>query len=244
MDIFEKLFAHQRECQVIICRRCRFAINPASVKGHIERKHKTVTKEQCAQAVAFIDNLSQVARDPQQVKYPDATEQAIPVIPVYTDGLRCVFQIAGQECNYTCRERSGMRKHCKKHDYENPRGRGRPTEDTDRSQLWVENQTCQELFKTGKWRKIFPVQVVPHPDQAVAVEIVTKANEWMDGLFTDMDQEQERVRTERNRYEPNPWLEHTGWERHLPSDCRQWITEFVKAEPNARKSAGTIRGGR
>jgi hypothetical protein len=25
----------------------------------------------------------------------------------------------------------------------------------------------------------------------------------MDELFTDMDQEQERVRTERNRYEPN-----------------------------------------
>jgi hypothetical protein len=57
----------------------------------------------------------------------------------------------------------------------------------------------------------------------------------MDDLFTDMDQAQEKDRTERNRYEANPWLEHTGWERHLPSDYRQWITEFVKAEPNARK---------
>jgi hypothetical protein len=42
----------------------------------------------------------------------------------------------------------------------------------------------------------------------------------MDELFTNMDQEQEKVRTERNRYEPNPWLEHTRWERYLPSDCR------------------------
>jgi hypothetical protein len=57
----------------------------------------------------------------------------------------------------------------------------------------------------------------------------------MDELFTDMDHEQERVRTERNRYEPNPWLEHTGWERRLHSDCRRWITEFVKAAPNASK---------
>ena len=236
MDIFEKLFTHRREYRVIVCKRCQFAVNPASVKGHIQRKHKTVTKEQCARAVAFINGLSQVAQTPGEVKYPDAQSPAIPGIPVYANGLRCVFEVtAGQECNYTCRERSGMQKHCKEHNYENPRGRGRPTEDTDRSQLWVENQTCQELFKTGTWRKIFPVQVVPSSGQAPTVDIVNKANKWMDKVFADMDQEQERIRTERNRYEPNPWLEHTGWERHLPSDCRQWITEFVKAKPNTRK---------
>lgn len=236
MDTFEKIFTHRRDCQIIVCKRCQFAVSPASVKGHIQRKHKTVTKEQCAQCVAFINNLSQIARSPEEVKYPSANSPAIPGIPVYTNGLRCVFQgPAGQECNYTCRERSGMQKHCIEHNYENPRGRGRPTEDTDRSRLWVEDQTCQELFKSGKWRKIFPVQVVSRSDPVVAVNIVTEANEWMDELFTDMDQQQERVRTERNRYEPNPWLEHTGWERHLTSDCRQWITEFVKAEPNTKK---------
>jgi hypothetical protein len=122
------------------------------------------------------------------VKYPDASSPAIPGIPVYANGLRCVVEeTAGQECNYTCRERSGMQRHCKEHNYENPRGKGRPTEDTDRSKLWVENQTCQELFKTGTWRKIFPVQVVPSPGQAFTVDIVNKADEWMDNLFTSMD---------------------------------------------------------
>lgn len=103
MDIFEKLFRHQRECQVITCKRCQFAVSPASVKGHIQRKHKTVTKEQCAQAVAFINSLSQVARAPGEVKYPDARSPAIPGIPVYANGLRCVFEAtAGEECNYCC----------------------------------------------------------------------------------------------------------------------------------------------
>jgi hypothetical protein len=32
----------------------------------------------------------------------------------------------------------------------------------------------------------------------------------MDDLFTHIDYKQERARTERNRYEPNLWLEHTG----------------------------------
>jgi hypothetical protein len=99
-----------------MCKRCQFAVNPASVMGHIQRNHKTVTKEQCAQAVAFINNLSQIAQNPEQLKYPDASSPEISGIPVYADGLRCVFETAGQECNYICRERSGMRNHCKKHD--------------------------------------------------------------------------------------------------------------------------------
>jgi hypothetical protein len=133
IDIFEKLFTHQRECQVIICKRCQFAVNPASVKGHIQRKHKTVTKEQYAQAVAFISNLSQVAYSLEQVKYPDASSPAIPGIPVHANGLQCVFEIVGQEYNHTYRERSGIRKHYKNHGYKNPYGRGWPIEDTDRS---------------------------------------------------------------------------------------------------------------
>jgi hypothetical protein len=93
--MFEKLFIHHRECQVVICKRCQFAVNPASVKGYIQSKHKTVTKEQYTRVIAFIGGLSQVAWDPEQVKYPDASSPAIPGIPVYTNGLRCVFETEG-----------------------------------------------------------------------------------------------------------------------------------------------------
>lgn len=96
MDIFEKLFIHNRECQVVICKGCQFAVNPNSIKGHIERKHKTIGKWQCAQIVTFISSLSQVAQEPEQVRYPDARSPPIPGMPVYTDGLRCVFEVEGQ----------------------------------------------------------------------------------------------------------------------------------------------------
>ena len=68
------------------------------------------------------------------------------------------------------------------------------------------------------WRRVFSVRVVPGSGQARAVDIITKTNEWMDGMLANMDQGKERVRTKRNQYGPNPWLEHTGWERHLSSD--------------------------
>lgn len=196
MDLFEKLFIHQRECEIIIYKRCRFAVNPASIRGHIQSKHKTVTKSQYAQVVAFIGILSQVVQYPEQVKYPDANSPAILGTPVYTNRLQCVFENESQECNYTCRDRSTMQRHCKTHDYKNPRGKGRPTEDTDRSKLWVENRPCQEFFKKGTWRKIFPVQVAPRSGQAATVDVVTTANEWMDVLFKDMEQAQEQARTD------------------------------------------------
>jgi hypothetical protein len=135
MDIFEKLFIHHRECQVVICKRCQFAVNLASVKGYIQSKHKTVIKEQYTRVIAFIGSLSQVAWDPEQVKYPNASSPAIPGIPVYTNRLQCVFETEGQECNYTYRERSSIQKHCKKHEYKNPHRKGRPNEDTDRSRI-------------------------------------------------------------------------------------------------------------
>jgi hypothetical protein len=135
MDLFEKLFIHQRGCEIIICKRCRFAVNPASIRGHIQSKHKTVTKSQCAQVVAFIGGLSQVAQIPEHVKYPDASSLAILGIPVYANGLRCMFENKSQECNYTCRDCSTMQRHYKTHNYKNLRRRGRPTEDTDRSKL-------------------------------------------------------------------------------------------------------------
>ena len=130
-----------RDYQVVICKRCQFAVNPANLKGHIQSKHKTVTKEQCAQVTDFVNHLSQIAQNPAQVRYPDASSLAIPGIPVYTNRLRCVFEIEGRECNYTCRERSGIQKHYKTYGYKNPRGKGRPNEGTDHSRLWVENQT-------------------------------------------------------------------------------------------------------
>lgn len=61
MDVFEKLFIYYLEYRVVICKRCQFAINLANLKGHIQSKHKTVIKEQYAQVVEFIGQLSQVA---------------------------------------------------------------------------------------------------------------------------------------------------------------------------------------
>ena len=236
MDAFEKLFAHHREYRVIICKRCKYAVNPAQAKGHIQSKHRTISTTQCAQIVALIDRLSEIARSPEDVRYPDPVGAAVPGIPVYENGLRCTHVVEGQECNYTCREKRVMSRHCRQqHGWRNPRKNGRPDQWTDRTTMWVEGQSCQSFFQTGGWQKIFPIQVVPASGQPVEVDIVRKIGEWADQLKADLQKAQEEVRTSRSRYEANPWLEHTGWERHITDGCRGWVTEFVQATPHVPK---------
>jgi predicted nucleic-acid-binding Zn-ribbon protein len=46
MDAFNKVFIHQPEYRVIICRRCKYAVNPAQIKGHITANHCSVSKQQ------------------------------------------------------------------------------------------------------------------------------------------------------------------------------------------------------
>ncbi|KAF1821890.1 uncharacterized protein K489DRAFT_426801, partial [Dissoconium aciculare CBS 342.82] len=236
MELFQKYFLHNQACQVIICKQCQYAVSPAHIQGHLQEKHKSTTVRQRVDIAAFVQRLPHVAQTPDEVKYPDASSPPIAGIPVYPNGHRCVFNVDGRECNVTYRERTGIQKHCKdQHNYQSTRAKGRPDFDAVHRPPWETNQPCQRLFRTGKWQKVFPVQVVPHAGPAVDIDHAAQGKAWMAKLFADFQQAQEDARTERTRYEPNPWLEHTGWERHLSNDHRRWITECVKAEPNVDK---------
>lgn len=229
MQPFEELFVHKPEYQVIICRRCRYAVNPAQIKGHIQSKHQhTTTKQQTRDIARFVDNLSGVARRPKDVVYPNATSEAISELSLHRNGMRCKAVVNGKACNQVYGERSGMQRHCRTvHGWKNPRRRGKPTGDTNRSTMWDKDQPYQQFFRTGSWQKCFAVKVVPEPSQEPTVNAIDTANSWMDGLFEAFKTAQEKEITERCRYEANPWLEHTGWERHI-KEYRSWVVQQIR----------------
>jgi hypothetical protein len=112
MDAFNKLFIHQPEYCVILCRRCKHAVNPAQIKGHITANHCGVTKQQRQQIVDFVAGLSHVAHTPDEVRYPDVSSAAVAGLPIYDNGLRCTAQVNGRACSRTYREISGIQRHC------------------------------------------------------------------------------------------------------------------------------------
>ncbi|KAK6433365.1 hypothetical protein LTR95_010457 [Oleoguttula sp. CCFEE 5521] len=121
-----------------------------------------------------------------------------------------------------------MATHCRiVHNWENPRKRGghrRTGIPEETGQLWVEKQPCQQYFKSGVWKRYFPIQIVPEPSQVPTVNAIEQANTWIEGLFEKFEEAKKEDESERSRYEPNPWLEHTGWEKHIGRH-KAWVVK-------------------
>jgi hypothetical protein len=245
MNLFDHLFDHNREWQVLVCKQCKFAVPPGHIRGHIREKHRTAVQDQGDEIVAFIDTLTQIARSPDAVIQPKANSGAVEGIPVHYDGYRCIQWVNGGECNYTCRQRRGITRHCQqRHAWKSARKRGQTKAQPNEVPMWVEGQACQMLFHAAGWQRVFPIEVWPLSTAAATgtdVPSIQQAHRWMEGIFVRMDQAQERARSQRSRFEPNPWLEHTGWESHL-GDTRPWVIECVKAEPDAQVVRAAFQG--
>ncbi|OQN95114.1 hypothetical protein B0A48_18841 [Cryoendolithus antarcticus] len=136
MDAFNQVFIHKPEHRVIVCKQCKYAVNPAQVRGHITANHSGIPKQQRQQIVEFVAGLPQIAYTPDRVKYPDISSEAVVGIPVFTDGLR-----------------------------------------------------MHEKFEEAK----------------------------------------KEDKSQRSRYEPNPWLEHTGWEKHIEVN-KAWVVKQIQDE--------------
>ncbi|KAK3614369.1 hypothetical protein LTR22_027808 [Elasticomyces elasticus] len=114
----------------------------------------------------------------------------------------------------------------------NPRKRGghrRTGRPGDTGQSWSEKQPCQQFFKSGIWKRCFPVQIEPEPSQAPAVNAIEWANTWIEGLFDNFEEARKEDESERSRYERNPWLEHTGWEKYI-AGYKTWVVKHNQAE--------------
>ncbi|KAK6438965.1 hypothetical protein LTR95_004829 [Oleoguttula sp. CCFEE 5521] len=74
---------------------------------------------------------------------------------------------------------------------------------------------------------VFPVQIVPEPSQEPVVNAMNQANIWMEKLFEKLEEARREDESERSWYEPNPWLEHTGWEKHI-REYKAWVVQQTK----------------
>ena len=63
-------------------------------------------------------------------------------------------------------------------------------------------------------------------------------------MFKKFEEGRKEDDSKRSRYEPNPWLEHTGWEKHI-GRYKMWVVEQTQDEIINHKSiAGMPSGGR
>lgn len=96
------LLIHLPNHGVVICKDCRFAIQPSAFSSHLQNHHILRSERRC-----ILDQLSTLGlRAPDKVGVPAADSRRIAHLPVLS-GFKC----AADECSYACTSIKRMRQH-------------------------------------------------------------------------------------------------------------------------------------
>lgn len=101
------------EQQALICRGCKYCLQPNGVEGHLGRTHTAVKLEVRKELVSYAEKLT--LRNPSEIMTP------ITAIPAFDDlritrGFRCAF------CDGLYGTPGNIKEHCKSHNWPKPEG--------------------------------------------------------------------------------------------------------------------------
>jgi hypothetical protein len=145
-----------------VCHACGFASIADEVATHLRTRHRDI---QPGRRQALVEKIKQVpniihSRDDlhHYLQYPTDIIEPIPYLaPPKLDGLKC------RACGYIVRRVQKIQNHCtEKHQWINPRGRGRPAPNCHVSAYelpWEEHVACQRFFPSREGSKWFQVNI-------------------------------------------------------------------------------------
>jgi hypothetical protein len=234
MEVANQLFAFLTQYGVILCKQCQFTVVPSQITVHLRDHHPSLLQQQRKEIHNKLQRLEGIAFEKHQVIYPEPKQTPIQGLPIYEDGFVC------KECQYTCRHRTGIQRHCKEqHNYSNPQKRGRQKKGAEQDKMWEESQHCQRFFEFAQWKKYFQVLKQSGQDrQCVGAEI---SDARMERLAEEIEESMMKKRKEReiqgngSRYLPNPWLDFVGWDEHLKGFKRSEMLEMTEASKEKRQ---------
>ena len=108
-----KYFLYLQEEQALICRSCKYCLQPNGIENHLGRQHTAVALEVRKELVSYAESLT--LRNPSEVIAP------VTIVPVFdclkvTQGFRCSM------CNSLYGTPGSIKKHCEGHRWMKPEG--------------------------------------------------------------------------------------------------------------------------
>lgn len=229
-------FAHLPEYPFIFCTKCRFACITNEVPTHLQRHHISINARQraeIAQAVRSIPGLLQNQNELRAFPLLPPTTKPIPLLPPpQNDGLQCV------ECPYIARQVRSIQEHCRTiHGWQNPVRKGgymKQRARQPREVPWRTGISCQRLFPSRAASGWFEVGRGLQPRGQVTGPVDDLQAIWDQQTAKCADAER-AIEVANEKKEPNPWVERTGWARHLeglaPIRLRDTIRPVEENEP-------------
>ena len=249
MDSFR--FDHQH--RIIICKVCSQAVSASQFRRHIQdsSQHRAdFPKGEGRQGIVSQFETTATV-DIKDLDIPSVVVKIINGLEIFTDGLAC--KSPGSHCHFITRQTKWIKRHAhKRHGWENPRIRGRPTKaEHDQevaSRPWITDIKCQQFFKTGPKAQLFEVRLAEEEDVEGAVEdsplvrrAGTRTSDWKQRMEQDRKNTRDMIekveREERDlvhksaKGEIDRWVERTGWARFLEGYRRRRLLPLI-AKPD------------
>ncbi|KAL8991690.1 MAG: hypothetical protein Q9169_007742, partial [Polycauliona sp. 2 TL-2023] len=231
---------HLAEYQLIICKKCRYAVWPEQVQKHYQGPNHKWKKRAAIELATSVQSWPGVIQYPIELTVPNRVINVIPILPIYDDGVLC--QINAIQCQYVCRSKKWMIDHCKqKHDWSKQIRKGnvsRGNTERQKPDPWVTIR-CQRFFPSRHGSQYFAVgepiaeRLISRQAQNI-VPIWQQAKEAMAQVWKAADEKESRMIAEGEISEVNPWLERAGWHRYLVGLDREKLSCSI-ARPEENK---------
>lgn len=236
----DELFIRPSEIPIIICKKCVYVVRPKEIIGHLRGTQHRLPLRIATQISNTIYSWES-SQDCDQWIAPFTIPKAIPGLPIYTNGIRCV---QSHQCQFVARTARTIDSHWRTvHHWSalHSAGRGRRQEryiveqDFQQATIMV---SCQRAFTQGPGSHYIHVQSpnssaidieAPAQPQAIS-QLIAQLEE----AFTEQ-QVQRTVIEAGERDEANPWLRRTQWAVYLAGlDPEQLIQSVQRpAEPSS-----------
>ncbi|PON20011.1 hypothetical protein TGAM01_v211118 [Trichoderma gamsii] len=234
-------FTHLPVFQLVVCKECKYACLSQHVPRHLRTIHQQLThwrRQEIAALVQQIPDILAAAADLDRLYRPT---EAIPAIPSL--GEPCSTGIACREdgCVFVCTHRATILRHY--------RAVSQPAVAYERPLPATVQRRQRQLLVRGPGLPILRIlhilhirriptsvvsydnrPVLPQADMPVPSEdlLFLKQYNSQAALFKARTA---KTITEGSSYEPNPWLERTGWVAHLRGLDHQKLQSAVSLEP-------------
>ncbi|KAH7169524.1 hypothetical protein DER46DRAFT_645872 [Fusarium sp. MPI-SDFR-AT-0072] len=205
--------------RLLVCQVCEFASVADEVATHLRTRHRDIQPERRQELVEKINQIPNILRNQDELRdlrYPTNMIEPIPyLVPPKPDGLKC------RACGHIVRRVQKIQKHCtEKHQWINPRGRGRPPPNCHVSAYelpWEERVACQRFFPSREASKWFQVniQTKEQANKPRAKPSAKKPQGTLQGLTSVASTHLQQVIDRETQYreamsQPRATVNHTG----------------------------------
>ncbi|KAJ0126097.1 Uncharacterized protein HZ326_30796 [Fusarium oxysporum f. sp. albedinis] len=233
--------------RLLVCQVCEFASVADEVATHLRTRHRDIQPERRQELVEKIKQIPNILHSRGDIRhylqYPTDTIKPIPYLaPPKSDGLKC------RACGHIVRHVQKIQKHCaEKHQWMNPRGRGRPPPNCHVSAYeppWEERVACQRFFPSREGSKWFQVniQTKEQANKPRAKPSAKKPQGTLQCLTSEASTHLQQVIDRETQYreamsQPRATVNHTGTDTFpatsLWLDRTQWPSIYQGARRDA-----------